>query len=89
MPSPIITVTLSEPLDAFIRDRIATGRAATASQVVQDALTLLQQHEQEQLQARDGIRRDIEVGFNQAERGHLVDGPAVFDGLLSRRRAKA
>lgn len=71
MPSPIITVTLSEPLDAFIRDRIVAGRAAAASQVV------------------DAIRRDIEVGFNQAERGELVDGPAVFDGLLSRRRAKA
>ena len=81
-----LTVALPEALDAFVRQRVASGRFASASDVVQEALTLLERREHEREEALDEIRREIQLGIDQAEAGQLRDGATVFAEIREKRR---
>lgn len=63
------SMTLGPHWEAFIREAVESGRYATASEVVRDALRLLEirQHKLEALRAH------LAEGFDQAERGEFVD----------------
>lgn len=73
-----LTVSLPEALEAFVVQRVASGRFASASEVVQQALTMLERLEREREVALDEIRREIQLGIDQAEAGQLRDGETVF-----------
>lgn len=85
MPS---SYTLGDHFESFIRTQIESGRYASASEVLRDALRLLE--DQEKLRAlhvselRAAIRKGIESGTS-------VPADAVFDRLEKkyRRTAKA
>lgn len=81
-----LTVSLPEALEAFVRQRVASGRFASASDVVQEALTLLEGRERERDEALDEIRREIQLGIDQADAGQLRDGPTVFAEIREKRR---
>ena len=73
-----LTVALPEALETFIQQRVASGRYASAGDVVREALTLMEQREREREAVIDGIRREIQLGIEQAEAGQLRDGETVF-----------
>ena len=73
-----LTVDLPEALEAFVRQRVASGRFASASAVVQEALTLLERRDREREEALDEVRREIQLGIEQAEAGQLRDVETVF-----------
>lgn len=81
-----LTVALPEALEAFVRQRVASGRFASASEVVQQALALLEQREREREVALDEIRREIQLGIDQAEAGQLRDGETVFAEIREKLR---
>ena len=81
-----LTVALPEALDAFVHQRVASGRFASASDVVQEALTLLERRERDRDAALDEIRREIQLGIDQADAGQLRDGAAVFAEIREKRR---
>ncbi|OFV89648.1 MAG: hypothetical protein A3G76_11740 [Acidobacteria bacterium RIFCSPLOWO2_12_FULL_65_11] len=76
-----LTVALPPQLDAFVRERVASGRFGTASDVVQEGLRLLEGREQEREAALADLRREINVGLEQARSGQLRDGETVFAEL--------
>lgn len=80
-----LTVSLPEALDAFVRDRVAAGRDTTASDVVQEALILLQRGTKQRQAVIEQICHEIEIGAKQAEAGELRDGKSVFDEIRRRR----
>ncbi|HQZ40332.1 MAG TPA: type II toxin-antitoxin system ParD family antitoxin [Vicinamibacterales bacterium] len=79
-----LTVTLPSDLDAFIRERVAAGRFATPGEAVREALVLLERRERERDAVIDEIRREIQLGIDQAEGGQLRDGETVFRELRHR-----
>ncbi|MGH9200182.1 MAG: type II toxin-antitoxin system ParD family antitoxin, partial [Vicinamibacterales bacterium] len=83
-----LTITLPEALEAFVRQRVADGRYLTSSEVVEDALVLLEAREREREAVLAEIRHEIELGVAQADAGELIDGETVFAKLLQRRRAR-
>lgn len=87
-----LTIALPEDMEAFVRQRVASGRFASASDVVLEALTLLERRERDREQTRDlvlaEIREEIEVGARQAEAGQLRDGREVFEEIRRRRAMK-
>jgi antitoxin ParD1/3/4 len=86
MPKPAqLTVTVPPELDAFIRDRIASGRFDTASDVVREGLTLLKGREREREAVVAEIRAEIAVGLEQARAGQLRDGETFFADLARKR----
>lgn len=81
-----LTVSLPEAVEAFVVQRVASGRFASASEVVQQALTLLERFEREREVALDEIRREIQLGIDQAEAGQLRDGETVFAEIREKLR---
>jgi antitoxin ParD1/3/4 len=88
-----VNISITPELDAFLRDRVNSGRYQTTSEVVREALRLLERHEQEREEAFHQLKAKLEEGARQAERGELIDEDEVFSELREmieeRRRAKA
>lgn len=65
MPS---SYTLGAHYERFVRDLVASGRYASASEVMRDGLRLVEEREQIRAAKLDALRRDIREG--------LESGPA-------------
>lgn len=62
-PVKSLNVTLPEPLDLFVQEKVATGGYSSASEVVREGLRLLQQYDDERLtMLRAAIRKGLESG---------------------------
>jgi antitoxin ParD1/3/4 len=87
-----VNVSLTPELDAFLQSRVQSGGYQTTSEVVREALRLLQHQEKRRDASLRELRAKLKRGAAQAERGELLDGDTVFDelrGLIEeRRRAK-
>ena len=88
-----VNVSITPELDAFLRARVKSGRYQTTSEVVREALRLLERHELERDQGFQHLKAKLEQGAAEAERGELLDGDEVFEELRDmieeRRRSRA
>ena len=88
-----VNISITPELDAFLQSRVDSGRYQTTSEVVREALRLLERQERERDEAFHQLKARLEKGAAQAERGDLLDGDQVFDELREmieeRRLAKA
>lgn len=75
-----MTVDLSPELEELIEKQVKSGHYSSASEVVQDALLLLE-HRDVIGPRKLEIRNAVEEGWQSAQRGELVDGDEVFDRL--------
>ena len=80
---------LTPHFDRFVQQKVDSGRYQSASEVVRESLHLLEEREEARRQLRTGARREIEVGWEQSERGEVVDGPAVFAEIRKMSKARA
>lgn len=58
-----VNVSLSPHLLAFVDALVTTGRYASASEVVQESLRLLEQERAVEIEKRDILKREIEAGL--------------------------
>ena len=65
-----VNVSLSDDLREFLDERIASGRYASASEVVQDALRLLEQYE-ENARKLEWLRKAYQEGIDSGDAGPL------------------
>ena len=65
-------VTLSEDLKRFVDELVASGDYPDAAAVMQAALREKMQAEQLNLEELEALRAEIEIGWQQAERGQCV-----------------
>jgi antitoxin ParD1/3/4 len=88
-----VNISLTPELDKFLQSRVKSGRYQTASEVVREALRLLERHEREREEVFEQLKKKLQRGAAEAERGELLDGAEVFEELREmleeRRRAKA
>lgn len=81
------SMTLSDELSAYLKERVETGEYATVSDVIRDAL---RDHKARQ-QKLDSLRAHLDQGLSQLDRGETVKLPTPED-LVARaeaRRAKS
>jgi antitoxin ParD1/3/4 len=72
-----MNVSLTPQLEAMIRERVDSGRYSNASEVVREALRLLEERKQ-----LEHLRSLIAVGSEQAERGELIEWtPELMDEI--------
>lgn len=92
-PPDYVNVSITPELDAFLQSCVKSGRYQTTSDVVREALRLLERQEQDREQSVHLLKAKLERGAAQAERGELLDGGEVFEELREmieeRRRSKA
>jgi antitoxin ParD1/3/4 len=56
-----MNVSLTPELERFVSERVASGRYASASEVIREALRLLEE--------RDQLRQDVRRGLEQLDHG--------------------
>ena len=76
-----VNISITPELDAFLQSRVASGRYQTTSEVVREALRLLERQEQEWEQDFQQLKAKLQRGADQAARGELLDGDEVFEEL--------
>lgn len=80
-----MNVSLTQEMERFIDERVASGRYRSASEVVREALRLLQERDEERRVRLDALRTAIDEGIDALERGEWIDGDAFIDEIRSRR----
>ncbi|MEE4349496.1 MAG: type II toxin-antitoxin system ParD family antitoxin [Pacificimonas sp.] len=69
------SVSLGPYWEKWIKDRVATGRFASATEVIRDALRRVHDEEQK----LDHLRAVIKDGLDQADRGEVHENVTVDD----------
>ena len=73
-----MNVNLGPVFDRFVSDLLKTGLYQSQSEVLREGLRLLKEREDlKQLRLAE-LRKEIAIGTEQARRGKVVDGEAVF-----------
>ena len=83
-----VNISLTPELEAFLQSRVRSGRYLSSSEVVREALRLLEQREQEREAALADLKAKLKRGAAQARRGDLLDGNKVFDELRESIRGR-
>ena len=75
-----MNVHLTPELEQLVQGKVKSGRYNSASEVVREALRLLEQDEVFTFR-KDQIRKQIEEGWQSTKRGEFVGGDEVFDRI--------
>jgi antitoxin ParD1/3/4 len=78
-----MNVSLTPELEKMVDERVKSGRYTSASEVIREALRLLDRFDEAQRRGLADLNRRIDEGLAQAERGE------VLGAAESRRRARA
>ena len=84
-----MNVSLTPELESLIEGKVKSGLYSSASEVVREALRLLQQRDQEREAMLEELRRKVQVGIEQADRGEVVPWDPEHFRTLIRNRGKA
>jgi antitoxin ParD1/3/4 len=76
-----MNVHLTPELEQLVQGKVKSGRYNSASEVVREALRLLEQRDEVFTLRKDQIRKQIEEGWQSAKRGEVVGGDEVFDRI--------
>jgi antitoxin ParD1/3/4 len=67
-----MNVSLTPELDKFVAEKVESGRYASASEVVREALRLLQEHEQSRAAQLATFNRELQTRLDSLDRGEYV-----------------
>lgn len=76
-----MNISLTPQLEEFVRRKVESGRYGSSSEVICEALRLLEQAELNEAQRLEALRADIQGGLDQLDRGESVDGDILFARL--------
>ena len=77
-----MNVNLTPELELFVQNKVQSGRYNSASEVVREALRLMEQKDEVRSIQLQELRNRIDKGLAQAERGEGVDGEVFLQGLI-------
>jgi antitoxin ParD1/3/4 len=85
-----MNVSLTRELEALVHEKVRSGLYHSASEVIREALRLLQEQEQLRQLRLAELRREIAVGVRQADRGQVraLDMKALKDRARSRGKGR-
>lgn len=75
-------VSLTPQLEELVRSKVASGLYNNASEVVREALRVLDEHERARFEA---LRAAITIGYAQAERGEVAAWTPELHAAIRRR----
>jgi antitoxin ParD1/3/4 len=76
-----MNVSLTPELEQLVHLKVQTGRYTSASEVVREALRLMEERDQVQALHKDEIRKKIAAGVASLRAGKSVDGDAFMAAL--------
>ncbi|GLK55886.1 antitoxin ParD1/3/4 [Methylopila capsulata] len=86
---PTMNVSLTSKMADFVAREVASGDYASASELVRDALRLLQREREIEREKIEALRAAIDVGWRQADRGEFseLDLDAIAQAVLKETAA--
>ena len=82
-----MNIHLTPELEQLVQTKVKSGRYNSASEVVREALRLLEERDQLTEFRKEVIRQQIDQGWNALRRGEGVDGEAFFAELERKEQA--
>ena len=79
-----MNVLLTPQLEKLVSDKVESGRYNSASEVVREALRLLQERDEVREVQLQELRNKITEGLDSLEKGDWVDGESFFEQLRQR-----
>ena len=79
-----MNVSLTPDLEQFVQTKVESGRYSSASEVVREALRLLEDHEQARATQLAEFNRELGRRLASLDRGERID-PAKVRGRLQRK----
>ena len=76
-----MNVSLTPELERLVHLKVQTGRYTSASEVVREALRLMEERDQLQALHKDEIRKKIAAGMASLREGKAVDGDAFLASM--------
>lgn len=77
-----MNVSLPPELEQFVHAKVKSGQYLSASDVIQEALRLLEERDRLQEIRLEILRQEIAIGIEQSDRGEVFDGEEVIQELL-------
>ncbi|MEH1934906.1 MAG: type II toxin-antitoxin system ParD family antitoxin [Nostoc sp.] len=85
-----MNISLTPELEQLVKDKVNTGRYHSVSEVMGEALRLLDERDRVREQRLAELKAKIQEGIEASERGEVVDGEEVFAEIEEDiRRAEA
>jgi antitoxin ParD1/3/4 len=85
-----VNIPLTPELEQLVKDKVNSGRYHSVSEVMGEALRLLDERDRIREQRLAELKAKIQVGIEASERGEVVDGEEVFAEIEEDiRRAQA
>ena len=81
-----MNVSLTTQLEELVQQKVSSGRYNSASEVIREALRLLEERDELKELKLQALKKDIALGLDQADRGEIVDADQVFAELRKRNR---
>lgn len=82
-----MNVSLTPKLEKYIQKKVESGRYTSASEVVREALRLLEAEEVRERELRE-FRAMLDRGLAEADAGLTLDGEEVFAKLREKSRLR-
>lgn len=77
-----MNVSLTPELEELVHERVRSGRYTSASEVVREALRLLNDRDEVRRARLDEIRGKVDEGLRALKRGEVRDGDELIDEIL-------
>lgn len=85
-----MNISLTPELEQLVKDKVSSGKYHSVSEVMGEALRLLEERDRIRDQRLAELKAKIQVGIEELERGEGIDGEEVFAELEEDiRRAEA
>jgi antitoxin ParD1/3/4 len=82
-----MNVSLTPELEKLVTDKVQSGRYTSASEVIREALRLLEEQDELRQKRLDEIKKKISRGIEQLDRGEGISGDELR-ARIARRRSK-
>ena len=83
-----MNVSLTPELERFVQEKVHSGRYTSASEVVREALRLLEEHEKVRAVQLAEFREEIDRRLASLDRGEGFDGATALTQLRRRSHAR-
>ena len=83
-----MNVSLTQELEKLVQEKVRSGMYYSASEVIREALRLLQERDELRQQRVRAVREKIDRGIAQLDRGEGLDGEEFFEGLKQKAKKK-
>ena len=82
-----MTITLAGEQERWVADKVREGSYASPEHLAAEALKLLAARDERE-RGLESLRADVAVGWDQAARGELLNGPVAMAALVERARRR-